>query len=196
MRTPNAVAHRHWLSATGSVGRSLSVQIEAADALLEDGGDIASARVLVQKARRLAVEGLAETRAAVHALRDEPVSLTDQLTALAASDGAEISVEGVARPLPPDAGLAIYRAAQEALSNARKHAPGAPVSIRLHFLPDTTELTVTNGPTTADAVTTELSRSGSGLGLQGMQERIELLGGQVRAAPRDRGWQVQVALPT
>jgi signal transduction histidine kinase len=59
------------------------------------------------------------------------VALTEQLTALAAADGAQFTLVGTERPLPADAGLAIYRAAQEALSNARKHAPGADVALQL-----------------------------------------------------------------
>ena len=55
---------------------ALSVQLEAADALLESGRDVGTVRPLLRRARRFAVEGLSETRAAVHALRDEPVALT------------------------------------------------------------------------------------------------------------------------
>ena len=55
---------------------ALSVQLDAADALLDTGGNQAKARELVQRARRLAVDGLTETRKAVHALRDEPVALS------------------------------------------------------------------------------------------------------------------------
>ena len=73
---------------------ALSVQLEAADALLDDGTDAAAVRPLLQQARRFAVEGLSETRAAVHALRDEPVALTEQLTALAQADGADLTVTG------------------------------------------------------------------------------------------------------
>ena len=73
---------------------ALSVQLEAADALLENGTDAAAVRPLLRQARRFAVEGLSETRAAVHALRDEPVALTEQLTALAAADGADLTVTG------------------------------------------------------------------------------------------------------
>ena len=54
-------------------------------------------------------------------------------------------MRGEPRPLAADAGLALYRAAQEAVTNARKHAPGAPVSIRLDFDPQSTTLRVTNG---------------------------------------------------
>jgi len=173
---------------------ALSVQLDAADALLENGDDPTKARQLVQQSRRLAVAGLEETRHAVHALRDEPVALAEQLSSLAARDGAELTVTGAPRPLAPDAGLALYRAAQEAVTNARKHAPGAPVSIDLDFDRQTTTLTVTNGfcPT---AARTELSTSGGGFGLQGMRERIELLGGQVVAEPSAVGFTVQVAVP-
>ncbi len=174
---------------------ALSVQLDAADALLENGDDRARARHLVQGARRLAVQGLEETRQAVHALRDEPVALAEQLSSLAARDGAELTVTGAPRPLAPDAGLALYRAAQEAVTNARKHAPGAPVSICLGFDPQSTTLKVTNGLCPDANTSSELQTTGGGFGLQGMRERIELLGGQVTAEPSPRGWTVQVAVP-
>ena len=176
---------------------ALSVQLDAADALLESDEDSAKARQLVQQARRLAVQGLEETRQAVHALRDEPAALAEQLASLAARDGAELTVTGAPRPLRADAGLALYRAAQEALTNIRKHAPGAPVSIRLDFEPHSTTLEVTNGPSAhADAdAAHELKTTGGGFGLQGMRERIELLGGHVVAEPSSLGWSVQVGVP-
>ena len=174
---------------------ALSVQLEAADALLENGTDAAAVRPLLRQARRFAVEGLSETRAAVHALRDEPVALTEQLTALAAADGADLTVSGAARPLPSGVALALYRAAQEALSNARKHAPGASVSLCLTFNAATTVLLVTNGPSRAVEGNADLSRSGSGFGLQGMRERVEVLGGEILAEPHERGFTVRVAVP-
>jgi signal transduction histidine kinase len=174
---------------------ALSVQLDAADALLENGDDGARARQLVQGARRLAVQGLEDTRQAVHALRDEPVALAEQLSSLAARDGVELTVAGAPRPLTADAGLALYRAAQEAVTNARKHAPGAPVSIRLDFDPHSTTLRVTNGLCPGTEATSELQTTGGGFGLQGMRERIELLGGQVVAEPSPVGWIVQVAVP-
>jgi signal transduction histidine kinase len=174
---------------------ALSVQLDAADALLESGDASTKAQELVQQARRLAVQGLEEARQAVHALRDEPVALAEQLASLAARDEAELTVTGAPRPLPADAGLALYRAAQEAVTNARKHAPGAPVSIRLDYDPRSTILKVTNGlRPDADGVS-ELMTTGGGFGLQGMRERIELLGGQVVAEPCALGWIVRVAVP-
>jgi signal transduction histidine kinase len=174
---------------------ALSVQLDAADALLESGDGSTKARELVQQARRLAVQGLEETRHAVHALRDGPADLAEQLASLAAREGAERTVTGVPRPLAADAGLALYRAAQEAVTNARKHAPGSPVTIRLDFDPRSTTLRVTNGLCRDAGIASELKTTGGGFGLQGMRERIELLGGQVVAEPSASGWTVQVAVP-
>jgi signal transduction histidine kinase len=174
---------------------ALSVQLEAADALLESGRDVGAVRPHLQQARRFAVEGLSETRAAVHALRDEPVALTEQLTALADADGADITVSGNARALPAEAGLALYRAAQEAMSNARKHAPGAALSLCLTYQAAATVLVITNGPARAGIASADLATSGSGFGLRGMRERIELLGGEVRAEPHERSFAVRVTVP-
>ncbi|HZU78609.1 MAG TPA: histidine kinase [Acidimicrobiales bacterium] len=172
---------------------ALAVQLGAADALLEQGHDADQARDLVRQARSLAVRGLEETRQAVHALRDQPVELTEQLASLAAHEGAELTVDGSVRPLTADAGLALYRAAQEALSNARKHAPGAPVGVRLSFEPERVSLLVTNGAHTE--LNGDLRETGGGFGLQGMRERVELLGGRVEAGPGTVGWRVHVAVP-
>ncbi len=172
---------------------ALSVQLGAADAVLEQGADPDRARELVRQARSLAARGLEETRQAVHVLRDEPVELTEQLASLAAHECAELTIEGNARTLSAEAGLALYRAAQEALTNARKHAPGALVAIRLNFEQERVTLLVTNGQEAGGA--DELQDTGGGFGLQGMRERVELLGGKVEAGPSPLGWIVHVAVP-
>ena len=82
---------------------ALSVQLDAADALLEAHTDPAKAREYVRQARSLAVDGLSETRKAVHALRDEPVALSGQLAALAAALGATVAVTGTERRLDANA---------------------------------------------------------------------------------------------
>lgn len=175
---------------------ALSVQLDAADALLETGGDAAKARELVQQARRSAIDGLAETRKAVHALRDEPVALSERLAALAAADHVQLSIEGARRNLLADAEHALYRAAQEAVSNARKHAPGAPVALRLEYRPNMIVLTVANGPCPDVGSASALRKTGSGIGLRGMRERIESVGGEVCAEPHERGWTVRATVPT
>ena len=174
---------------------ALSVQLEAADALLDGGGDIDKVRALVHEARSSAVSGLEETRQAVHALRDEPIALAEQLDALARREHAALTVTGTPRPLGADAGLALYRAAQEACSNARKHAPGASVSIELAFGTTDTVLVVRNGESAQALPASVLAQTGGGFGLRGMRERVEHLGGEVVAGPAEGGFTVQVALP-
>ena len=174
---------------------ALSVQLEAAHAVLGTSEDRDKARRLVEKARRLAVEGLEETRRAVHALRDEPVDLAEQVAALAARRRCQAHrrrpAAGTWAPTP---GWPCTAPPQEALTNARKHAPGAEVSVRLDFTPGTTVLVVDNGATT-DVVASELAGTGGGFGLQGMRERVELVGGRVRAEPTTSGWTVEIAVP-
>lgn len=174
---------------------ALSVQLEAADALLETHGDITSARQYVQRARLLAVDGLVETRKAVQALRDEPGALRAQLATLASATGAALTVTGHERRLDPDVELALYRAAQEALSNVRKHAPGAAVTLRLDYGPTATALVVENGRRADGNPPSPLTATGGGFGLRGMRERIELLGGEVSAAAQDSGWTVRATVP-
>ena len=115
----------------------LVVQLDAADALLSEGDDPEAGRRLVGGAPRLAVEGLEEARQAIAALRTDPVDLPEALAALTVGDGrrgqVSYEVRGTPRRLAPEASLAVYRTAQEALANARKHAPGAPVAVTLSF---------------------------------------------------------------
>lgn len=174
---------------------ALSVQLDAADALLETHTDPQKAREYVRQARSLAVDGLIETRKAVHALRDEPVALSEQLTALAAALGATLAVVGTERRLDANAQHALFRAGQEALSNARKHAPGAHVTVRLDYADAATVLTVTNGPCPDGTPDRLIGATGGGFGLRGMRERIELVGGELSAAELDAGWTVRAAVP-
>lgn len=169
---------------------AVAVQLEAADAVLADGGDPAKLHTLVQRSRGLVREGIEETRAAVGALRDEPVELVGRLDALVAGERIELRVEGEPRPLPPKAGLALYRAAQEALTNARKHAPGAPLTMALEFRAEDVLLRVDNGAARAAPMAVA-----SGFGLQGMRERLELAGGRLDVGATTSGWRVEASVP-
>lgn len=177
---------------------ALSVQLDAADALLDAGADRARAREHVRRARGLAVDGLVEARHAVHALRDGPMPLGAQLTALAGGDGATLSITGRERRLDRDTEHALFRAAQEALANARKHAPGAAVTMTLDYGELSTVLTVTNdtcaGRQGSD-LSGGLSATGGGFGLRGMRERIETVGGQLSTSARSAGWTVRAEVP-
>jgi signal transduction histidine kinase len=109
------------------------------------------------------------------------------------SAGADVTltVEGDVARLPATTGLAAYRIAQEALTNAVKHAPGSPTEVRLSVSPGEVTLTAdsraTPGPGTGG--------TGTGLGLLSMRERAESLGGSCEAGPGGRGWLVRATLP-
>ena len=131
---------------------ALAVQLEVAEALLADGIDPRQVQTHLHRARGLAVDGLTEARRAVAALRGEipPLpQLLDGLLLQYRADGGvapPLKVSGVERSLPPDAALAALRTAQEAISNARKHAPGAAVRVGLTYADDVTVLTVSDTP--------------------------------------------------
>jgi signal transduction histidine kinase len=166
------------------------VQLEAADAVLEQG-DIEKLRELLARSRHLVASSIDETAQALRALRDEPVAIAERLAELARSDDVTLRVEGTPRQLPADSGLALYRAAQEALTNARKHAPGARTEMSLAFTRAETVLRVANAAPSAPAP----HAPGTGLGLQGMRERLELAGGRLDAGAVDGGFAVEAAVP-
>jgi signal transduction histidine kinase len=93
--------------------------------------------------------------------------------------------------LPPDARTALVRIAQEALTNARKHAAGAATTLEVELRGDRARLTVHNEP---GAPLPDAPR-GSGLGLRGMAERAESQGGAFEAGPEEGGWTVRAELP-
>lgn len=83
----------------------------------------------------MARDGLAETRQALSALRGDLTPLEEFLAQLVETAGgtAEVTITGERRPLPAEASQAVRRVAQEALTNARRHAPGAGVRVRLDY---------------------------------------------------------------
>ena len=179
----------------------LVVQLDAADAVLGETGDSAKARRLVVSARRLAVEGLEETRRAIAALRLDPVALPDMLAALADSVGRDrwvhvtTKLTGIPRELAPDTSLAVYRTAQEALANARKHAPDSQVAVSLTYGAAMVLLRIANDSASGCVDAHALVATGGGYGLSGLKERAELLGGALRAGPSQGGWIVELRVP-
>ena len=124
---------------------AVSVNLQAAEGLLTSGTlpadnpELVKAIECIDRAGTLTRDGLAAAKRAVLALRDDAAPLPDQLAALAGQYAAAgdpavtFEVSGEARPIPAEAGLTAYRTAQEALTNARKHAPGQPVTLRLGY---------------------------------------------------------------
>ncbi|WP_329138926.1 sensor histidine kinase [Streptomyces sp. NBC_00670] len=177
------------------LAHSLSAQLvhlEAARLLIERGAERERVLERVVAARGMAREGLAETRQALSALRGEVSPVEEFLTELVtAADGADVTVAGERRPLSAEASQAVRRVAQEALTNVRKHAPGARVHLRLEYAERQVTLDVrdTGGPPG------ELSGTGGGYGLLGMRERAELLGGSLEAGPGEEGFVVTLKVP-
>ncbi|WP_433350205.1 sensor histidine kinase [Micromonospora sp. CA-111912] len=124
------------------------------------------------------------------------VTLDDLVrTARDLGTSVEFVREGPRREVSPIADVALYRMVQECLSNARQHAPGAPVRVELRFLPREVALRVSNEPATR--APEPAARTGGGVGLVGMRERAQLIGAQFDAGPTPTGgWSVTVALPT
>lgn len=177
------------------LAHSLSAQLvhlEAARLLIE--GEATREQILdrVVAARSMAREGLAETRQALSALRGELTPVEDFLRELVASDGASVAVTGARRALPAEASQAVRRVAQEAVTNVRKHAPGAKVTVLLDYGDGEVTLDIRD----SGAPPGELATSGAGYGLLGMRERAELLGGSLMAGPGEEGFVVTLKVPT
>ena len=110
----------------------------------------------------------------------------------ASGAGARLIVRGAPDPLDPGVELAAYRIVQEALTNARRHAPGAAVDVELHYAgPGLTLRIRDNGPGPSPVPPQ------GGLGLLGMRERAAAVGGELRTgrAPGG-GFLVETRLPT
>ena len=192
----------------------LAVQLETA-LKLEEHHDPRLHEELVE-ARRAAAECLAEVRQSVIALRPTDLArltLTEALARLVREFESVLpeteiilDTEDDIDRLAPEVRLTLYRCVQEALTNIRKHAQATKVLVRLRVdgevdsngdgTPDSgqVELTVLdNGPHPADGA----KETPSGFGLQGIRERIALVGGSVMAGPEPgAGWRVEVRLPT
>ncbi|MCX5360259.1 histidine kinase [Streptomyces sp. NBC_00124] len=177
------------------LAHSLSAQLvhlEAARLLIERGVDREQILERVVAARGMARDGLAETRQALSALRGDLTPLEDFLTQLVeTTDDAEVTIAGERRGLPAEASQAVRRVAQEALTNVRKHAPGAKVRLRLDY----GEHQVTLGVRDSGGSPGELTAAGAGYGLLGMRERAELLGGSLEAGPDEEGFVVTLKVP-
>jgi signal transduction histidine kinase len=115
-------------------------------------------------------------------------------TARQAGMAVELSAPPGLDAVPESAGVCAYRIVQEALSNAGRHAAGAPVTVSVRRDAETVTLQVANGPRAARAP--RVNGDAHGHGLAGMRERAELLGGSLSAGPAPGGgFVVSAVLP-
>lgn len=174
----------------------LNVQLETISKLL--GRDPSRLAEEVAEARHVAEQSMQEVRNAVAALRPAGIatlSLAQALNQLgrefrraAPETELTLDLEADLPPLAPDVQMTLYRAAQEALTNVRKHAAASKALVRLRCEGGWLELLVLdNGRgSTAASGAAALSNAGQragGFGLIGLGERVELLGGQVTYGP-------------
>lgn len=178
------------------VGHYLTVvktQLDVATAVCTT--DPAQAKANVEKAARLTAEALEDVRRSVGTLRTDtpPPPLVDAVRRLAAhgEPRPEVVVTGTPRPLRPAAEHALFRTAQEGLTNIRKHAGATTALIALDFRdPADVRLEISDNGRGAHAAPT------GGYGLTGIRERIELLGGEVQSGNRlEGGFSLRVTVP-
>ncbi|MFI6734926.1 sensor histidine kinase [Nonomuraea sp. NPDC050451] len=146
--------------------------------------------------RTTAQEALEELRKIVGVLRaghDDKFPDLRRLVESWASAGNAVTLHGDLDTLPVATARAAYRLVQEGLTNAYKHAFGAPVTVSVTRSPqDGVTITVTNEPSLRSAA----HPSGARAGLVGLAERFRLIGGTVRSAPDDAGgWRLEGRLP-
>ncbi len=179
-----------------------AIQLQAARKLAEREEASAPLHAAIERAGQLVSGGLTSARQAVGALRGDELPGVAQLDGLIAGFRDDmaldvaLSIEGTVRALPADASLALFRGAQEALTNVARYAPGAAAEVRLRYASGRTTLSVEDRlPAAALATGDGLRDVGGGRGLAGLRERVERLGGSVDAGPTENGWRVDVVVP-
>jgi signal transduction histidine kinase len=177
----------------------LMLQLEGARMLV--AGDPSDPRLpgVIERAHHLGKSGLEEARRAIGMLRDDELPGPERLGCLAAQfqevSGVpcQFTVSGQEYELPSEARLAVYRVAQEALTNITKHACPERVEMHLGYEPRQTSLTVENFTMNSEPPPT--ASDGPGYGLTGMRERAELLGGELTTAMTHGGFRVELRVP-
>ena len=154
------------------------------------------------EAERLGRQALNDVRRTVGLLHDDAGGSTatalptardiPELTQTYVAAGLDVTLSCSAdlSSLSDASGLALYRAVQEGLSNVVKHAPGAAVTVSVTNDADRVVVDIHN-----DIAATASTASAAGIGLRGMRERVEALGGSVSAGPRGTRWVTSCAIP-
>jgi signal transduction histidine kinase len=185
------------------VTHRVSLMVLQAGALSITAKDEATRRA-AEELRAAGCQALDELRDLVGILRtspegDQAPSTTGLATLVAESTAvgtpAELTEQGDPALASPVVGRTVYRIVREALTNVRKHAPGAHVLVLISYGESQVQLTVTNTPA-ASKPATGLAATGSGLGIASLRQRIELVHGSLRSGPTpDGGFCLEATLP-
>jgi signal transduction histidine kinase len=166
---------------------AITMQLEAAGKLFAEQPERAAESVA--KAEEMARESLAEVRRSVAALRASPldtVALGDAIGELVgdlhdSGFATTFSVKGKSQTLPIQAKTALYRVAQEGLTNVRKHANASAVEVKLAYQSEQVTLSI------EDNGTGQRGEESDGFGLIGLHERIALSGGSLETGNLPEG---------
>jgi predicted ATPase/signal transduction histidine kinase len=165
-----------------------------ADSMISARGTVANRSRSLIRIRQLAKTGLDEARRSLQALRPrdlETHTLSEALKAAAAAISAEgdltarFEEQGHARPLPEEMQGELFRIAQEALTNVRKHAMAKNVAIHLKYSPKHVCLSIRDDGIGISKL--PRARAPGGYGLSTMRERAHRIGGALRLEPGERG---------
>ncbi|AQZ62483.1 hypothetical protein BKM31_14335 [[Actinomadura] parvosata subsp. kistnae] len=182
------------------LNHSVTTMVVDAEAGADTGDDMERT---LRRVARTGRESLAELRRLLGVLREPPghdplapPPRLDQLDALLAAvppGGPRVSLErrGEVRPADGSIELAAYRVVQEALTNAARHAGPVEVKVVLDYAPSRLSIQVTNPVSDVPGTI----GNGAGVGLVGMRERVELLGGTVHAGRAGDVFEVRATLP-
>lgn len=158
------------------------------------------ALAMIEEASR---EALRELRGILGVLRDGEesaplapapgIATVADLIERAREHGIDVRLDSRGTPpprLPESVGLAAFRIVQESLTNAARHAPQAPVRVNLHFDERELEVAIEN-----EAPLVQAPASAPGVGVAGMRERAQTIGGTLVAGPIGGGFRVAATLP-
>lgn len=179
----------------------LTLQLEGARMLA--AGEGADPRLLdvLERAHRLSRTGLDEARRAIGMLRDQELPGPERLAGLAAQFQLDrnipchFAVHGNQCAVGPQVSLALYRVAQEALTNIAKHSQAERVELILAYEPNSVRVLVEDFSSRNGTLPIVASEPGAGYGLTGMRERAELLGGKLTTEAKPGGFRVELEVP-
>ncbi|HZC73914.1 MAG TPA: histidine kinase [Jatrophihabitans sp.] len=179
-------------------------EINVTAAAAAERGEPGAAHAALERIEHRSHSAIAELRGILGVLRgpdttappDAPAPGIDdigELVGRARDAGLDVSLDVHGRPpaqISDATSLAAYRIVQESLTNARRHAAGAPAAVTLRFDSSQVTLVVENG---AGSAANE--RDGLGVGITGMRERAGVVGGRLCAEPLAAGFRVRADLP-